>query len=63
VAIAALRSPGLRSVSTADHAEVLRLLAKRHGDIGDHRTRVVCWLHALIAELEAGGNCQGTQRF
>src|ERR1017187_10573504 len=55
VAIAALRSPGLRSVSIADHAEVLRLLAKRNGDIGDHRTQVVCRLHALIAALEAGG--------
>jgi transposase len=55
VAIAALRSPGLRAVSIADHAEVLRLLAKRNGDIGDHRTQVVCRLHALIAALEAGG--------
>jgi transposase len=55
VAIAALRSPGLRSVYAADHAEVLRLLAKRNRDIGDHRTQVVCRLHALIAGLEAGG--------
>ena len=44
VAIAALRSPGLRAVSIGDHAEVLRLLAKRNGDIGDHRTQVVCRL-------------------
>ena len=30
VAIAALRSPGLRSVVPADHGELLRLLAKRN---------------------------------
>ena len=37
VAIAALRAPGLRSVKRADHAEVLRLLAKRNTDLGAHR--------------------------
>ena len=55
VAIAAFRSPNLRSVEVADHAEVLRLLAKRNGDLGSHRTRVVCRLHALLAELAPGG--------
>jgi transposase len=55
VAIAALRSPGLRSVQPADHAEVLRLLAKRNQDIGDLRTKLVCRLHAVIASLAAGG--------
>ncbi len=55
VAIAAFRAPNLRSVESADHAEVLRLLAKRNGDLGSHRTRVVCRLHALLAELAAGG--------
>ena len=55
VAIAALRSPGLRRVEAAGHSEVLRLLAKRNIDIGNHRTRVVCRLHALLAELAAGG--------
>jgi transposase len=55
VAVAALRAPALRSVETADHAEVLRLLAKRNTDIGNQRTRVVCRLHALLAELAAGG--------
>ena len=39
VAVAALRAPTLRSVQAADHAEVLRLLAKRNLDIGNHRTR------------------------
>jgi len=55
VAIAAFRAPNLRSVEVADHAEVLRLLAKRNGDLGSHRTRVVCRLHALLAELAPGG--------
>src|SRR5271166_2527935 len=32
VAVAAVRSPNLRSVEAADHCEVLRLLAKRNGD-------------------------------
>lgn len=55
VAVAALRAPALRPVEVADHAEVLRLLAKRNTDIGNHRTRVVCRLHALLAELAPGG--------
>jgi transposase len=55
VAIAALRAPALRSVEVADHAEVLRLLAKRNLDIGSHRTRVVCRLHAALADLAPGG--------
>ena len=46
VAVAALRSPGLRSVQAADHADVLRLLAKRNKDIGSLRTKLVCRLHA-----------------
>ena len=55
VAVAALRAPTLRSVQAADHAEILRLLAKRNLDIGNHRTRVVCRLHAALASLAPGG--------
>jgi transposase len=55
VAIAALRSPGLRRVEAVGHSEVLRLLAKRNTDIGNQRTRVVCRMHALLAELAGGG--------
>ena len=51
IAIAALRSPRLRSVEPADHAEVLRLLAKRNHDIGVQRIRTICRLHSLLAEL------------
>ncbi len=55
IAIAAMRSATLRSVEPANHVEVLRLLAKRNMDIGYHRTRVICRLHALFAELAPGG--------
>ena len=55
VAVAALRSPTLRPVQAVDHGEVLRLLAKRNLDIGGHRTRVVCRLHAALATLTPGG--------
>ena len=55
VAVAALRAPALRKVRAADHAEILRLLAKRNIDIGNQRTRVVCRLHNVLMELAAGG--------
>ena len=55
VAVAALRAPTLREVYAVDHGEVLRLLAKRNLDIGSHRTRVVCRLHAALAGLAPGG--------
>jgi transposase len=55
VAIAALRAPALRSVAVAEHAEVMRLFAKRNTDFGKQRTRVVCRLHAALAELSASG--------
>ena len=55
VAIAALRSPGLRSVEPADHREVLRLPAKRSHGIGRLRDIVVSRLHAALANLEPGG--------
>jgi transposase len=55
VAIAALRVPALCEVVAVDHAQVLRLLAKRNIDIGNHRTRVVCRLHNLVMELSPGG--------
>ena len=55
VAVAALRAPVLRPVLAVDHGEVLRLLAKRNLDLGGHRTRVVCRLHAALASLTPGG--------
>ena len=55
VAIAALRSPGLRWVEPANHREVLRLLAKRNHEIGRLRNIVVSRLHAALANLSPGG--------
>jgi transposase len=55
VAVAALRSPGLRQVSAVGHAEVLRLLAKRNTDIGNLRCQAVERVHALVTELAGGG--------
>jgi transposase len=55
VAVAALRAPRLASVVRAEHAGVLRLLAKRNTDLGRARNRTACRLHALLAELVAGG--------
>ncbi len=55
VAVAALRSLGLRSVVPADHGEVLRLLAKRNHEIGRLRNIVVSRLHAALLNLSPGG--------
>ena len=42
-------------VAPADHAVVLRLLAKRNRELGSARTRTACRLHALLVELVPGG--------
>jgi transposase len=55
VAVAALRSPGVREVRADDHAAVLKMRAERHRDLGRTRTRVVCRLHAVLCELVPGG--------
>jgi transposase len=55
IAIAALRSGGLRTVEPANHSEILRLLAKRNHDLGRLRVKVVCRLHAALADLTPGG--------
>ena len=39
----------------ADHAAVLRLLAKRNMQLGSARNRAACRLHALLVELVPGG--------
>jgi transposase len=55
VAVAALRSPGIREARPDDHAAVLKLWAKRHHDLGSARTQVACRLHAALCELVPGG--------
>jgi transposase len=55
VAIAALRSAGVREVRADDHAAVLKIWAKRYRDLGRSRTQVVCRLHAVLCELVPGG--------
>jgi transposase len=55
VAVAALRSPGVREAVPDDHAAVLKVWSKRYRDLGRARTQVVCRLHAVLCELVPGG--------
>ena len=55
VAIAALRQPGLARVRREDHAQVLRMVAKRHLELTSLRTQAVCRLHAVLVLLKPGG--------
>ena len=55
VAVAALRSEGLRRVEVAEHSEIMRLLAKRNHDLGRMRARLICRLHNALADLSPGG--------
>ena len=55
VAVAALRSAGVREVRPDDHAAVLKVWSKRYRDLGRTRTQVACRLHAVLCELVPGG--------
>ncbi len=55
VAVAALRSGGVREARADDHAAVLKVRSERHRDLGRTRTQVVCRLHAVLCELVPGG--------
>jgi transposase len=55
VAVAALRSPGVREAVPDDHAAVLKVWSKRYRDLGRTSTQVVCRLHAVLCELVPGG--------
>src|SRR5882762_3171232 len=55
VAVAALRSAGVRQVRPDDHAAVLKIWSKRYRDLGRTRTQVACRLHAVLGELIPGG--------
>jgi len=54
-AIVALRHRNLRTVALEDHRQVLRLLARRHHQLSAARTRAICRLHAVLAEMIEGG--------
>ena len=55
VALAALRSPGLRQVTADDTTVALRLLVDRRDELGGARTQTVNRLHQLLLELLPGG--------
>ena len=42
-------------VRVDDHAQVLKLLVKRHRDLGRLRSKAACRLHVLLMELHPGG--------
>jgi hypothetical protein len=48
VAVAALRSAGVREAQRDDHAAVLKVWSKRYKDLGRTRTQVACRLHAVL---------------
>jgi transposase len=54
-AIVALRHRNLRTVSLEDDRQILRLLARRHHQLTAARTRAICRLHAVLAEMIEGG--------
>jgi transposase len=54
-AIVALRHRNLRAVVLEDQRQVLRLLARRHHQLTAARTRAICRLHAVLAEMIEGG--------
>ena len=56
VAVAALRSPGVREARPDDDAAVLKVWSKRRRDLASSRTQVVCRLHAVLCELVPGGD-------
>src|SRR6478609_6050174 len=55
VAIAALRSPDVRTVTVEDQAAVIKIWARRHGDLSRAHNRIACRLHAVLCELVPGG--------
>ena len=54
-AIVGLRQRNLRMVVLEDHRQILRLLARRHHQLTAARTRAICRLHAVLAEMIEGG--------
>jgi transposase len=55
VAVAGLRSPGLRQVQIDDATVALRLLVDRRAELGRTRTEVVNRIHRMLLEILPGG--------
>jgi transposase len=55
VAVAGLRSPGLRAVVADDITVAIRLLVDRRDELGRARTDIVSRIHDLLLELVPGG--------
>jgi transposase len=55
VAIAALRSPDVRTVRAEDQNAVIKIWARRHRDLSRARNRIACRLHAVLCDLVPGG--------
>ena len=55
MAVAALRSAGVRQVRADDHAAVLKISSKRHRDLARLRNQAAGRLHAVLCELIPGG--------
>jgi transposase len=55
IAVAGLRSPGLRQVVADDTTVALRLLVDRRDELGAARTQLVSRVHRLLLELIPGG--------
>jgi transposase len=50
-----LRATELVPVRVEDHATVLRLLSRRHAELGWAYNKTACRLHAVVADLVPGG--------
>ena len=55
VAVAGLRSPGLRQVHADDATVALRLMVDRRAELGSARTEVVNRIHRMLLEILPGG--------
>jgi transposase len=55
VAVAGLRTPGLRTVAVDDATVALRLLVDRRDELGRTRTETVSRIHHLLLEIIPGG--------
>ncbi|MDH4119632.1 MAG: IS110 family transposase [Acidimicrobiia bacterium] len=55
IAISALRHHGLNTVRPEAHAQILKMMAKRHRDLSRLKNQAASRLHALLLDLVPGG--------